>query len=99
MNSEITVHAISAMLTAWTAVSCIKYMVSLHREVHRGHYIYGDELHSLQHFATSGVMVLVSLLIFSESVFHANFPMQFLVTLSYNLMITMIILPHLIYEK
>lgn len=87
------------MVSAWTLWGCLRYMAQLHGEMSEGIYVYGDELHSLQHFATAGAMALVCLLIFSESVFHVNFPMQFLVTLSYNLMVTMMVLPHLISEK
>lgn len=99
MNYEVIVLVISCVLSAYTIWRNIAYMIRLYVEMNEWKFISLEKLHSQQHFAIAWVMVIVSLLLFLETVFYENCSMQFLIIILYNFVVSLIILPHLISEK
>lgn len=99
MSNEVISGFIIFIFTVVNVFTWVKYLYNLHTDLNNNIFIYGDKLHSLQHFAIVGSLMLLSVVMCIESIWDISLPVQFLEHLFYNLACILIVYPHLISEK
>lgn len=95
---EVITIIIMTVITFWTTYIAGKYLWRLHTDINNHKYIDNDLAHSQAHFAITGGILLLSILMFTNS-FSWDMKHLFLEHLFFNLFAIFIVLPHIMSEK
>jgi len=84
-----------ALMTVWNVYSGFGYVRRLHTDYVKGVWIMDDELHTLQHFAITMILMLLSIAMLASSAIYTQLPWQFIEHMAFNLACVLMIYPHL----